>query len=284
MNIETGFITPSGKSIPWIIYGTAWKKERTADLVVKAVKAGFRGVDTACQPRHYNEAQTGEALQQLERDGFSRKNLYLQTKFTPIGGHDPASIPYDAHASVTAQVMQSFQKSLQNLQTEYIDTLILHSPLPHYDMTIEAWEAMESIAQAGGVHQLGMSNVYDSSLLVKMYDDITIKPTILQNRFYQETGYDKVLREFCSKKGIFYEAFWTLTANPHVIASESFQAIAAKHEVTEAQVFFRFLNQSGIIILTGTCDGNHMREDLTIHEFELTVEEMRRIRLLLGIE
>jgi diketogulonate reductase-like aldo/keto reductase len=61
--------TAAGVQMPKLIYGTAWKKEQTADLVVTAIRAGFRGIDTACQPKHYNEPQVGEALRRLQGRG-----------------------------------------------------------------------------------------------------------------------------------------------------------------------------------------------------------------------
>ncbi|MGR9051636.1 MAG: aldo/keto reductase, partial [Gammaproteobacteria bacterium] len=89
-----------GAPLPKIIYGTAWKQERTANLTETAVLAGFRGIDTACQPKHYDEAGAGAALQRLKRRGIERSDLYLQTKFTPLSGHDPLRIPYDREAPV----------------------------------------------------------------------------------------------------------------------------------------------------------------------------------------
>ena len=65
------------ESIPNFIYGTAWKKDLTKNLVIKAVKQGFRGIDTACQPKHYNEPQVGEAIQSLKNDGIERKDLFF---------------------------------------------------------------------------------------------------------------------------------------------------------------------------------------------------------------
>jgi diketogulonate reductase-like aldo/keto reductase len=67
--------------IPKLIYGTAWKKERTADCVEMAVLCGFRGIDTACQPKHYEEQLVGVALQRVYEQGISREELFLQTKF-----------------------------------------------------------------------------------------------------------------------------------------------------------------------------------------------------------
>ena len=88
------------------------------------------GIDTACQPRHYNEPGVGLAVKKLIDEGFiKRSDLFLQTKYTPIGGQDPNNIPYDPSQPIEIQVEQSFQKSLSNLHTDYLDSLILHSPL-----------------------------------------------------------------------------------------------------------------------------------------------------------
>src|SRR5271156_4247762 len=93
------FITTSaGVRIPGIIYGTAWKKADTERLVTLAIQQGFRGIDTACQPKHYNELGGGNALAQCQAEGLLRADVYLQTKFTSVSGHDPNRIPYDPKA------------------------------------------------------------------------------------------------------------------------------------------------------------------------------------------
>src|ERR1700680_4396202 len=107
-------------TMPPLIYGTAWKKERTSELVEKAILHGFKGIDTACQPKHYNEAGVGQALQALKKQNILAKNLFLQTKFTPLSGQDPARIPYDPAAPLAEQVQQSFLISLKNLQVDFI--------------------------------------------------------------------------------------------------------------------------------------------------------------------
>ena len=112
--------TSAGVKMPRIIYGTAWKKDRTADLVVKAIQAGFRGIDTACQPKHYNEPLVGAALHRLKDHGIEREALFLQTKFTPLSGQDSRQVPYDKNSPVELQVAQSFEASKKNLQTEYL--------------------------------------------------------------------------------------------------------------------------------------------------------------------
>ena len=120
-------ITYNHVPIPSFMYGTAWKKEATTELVQLAVESGFTAIDTANQPIHYQEALVGEALQLLEKKGIKRNTLFLQTKFTPVGGqgHQP---PYNASADLTTQIRQSFDSSLTHLCTEYVDSYVLHSP------------------------------------------------------------------------------------------------------------------------------------------------------------
>jgi diketogulonate reductase-like aldo/keto reductase len=262
--------TSAGVNIPCIIYGSAWKKQQTAALVEQALLTGFRGFDTACQPKHYHEAGVGEGLQAGFRSGLHRSDIFLQTKFTPLNGHDPQQIPYRIDAGLSDQVAESFQVSLQNLQTDYVDSLLLHSPLPNREDFLEVWRAMERLRQAGGVKQLGVSNCYDVKQLQMLYQAAEIKPAVIQNRFYAETGYDKDIRVFCRENQIIYQSFWTLTANPHILSAKIIQSLAKKYSRSNAQIFFRFLTQIGVIPLTGTKDAQHMQEDLAIFEFELS--------------
>jgi len=274
--------TSAGVKMPRIIYGTAWKKDRTADLVVKAIQTGFRGIDTACQPKHYNEPQIGTALQRLKDYGIEREDLFLQTKFTPLSGQDPRQVPYEKNAPVELQIAQSFETSKNNLQTEYVDSLVLHSPMAPHPLLMKAWNAMEKIQKTGGARQLGISNCYDTDVIRSLYADSGVKPAIIQNRFYQETGYDADLRHWCSDHEVIYQSFWTLTANPHILASNIIRSIAWKYKKTEAQIFFRYLSLSGIVPLTGTTSEQHMREDLGIFDFELSSEDLYNVSLLLN--
>src|ERR1700749_99823 len=98
--------------IPEFLYGTAWKEERTSALVEAALRAGFRGIDTANQRRHYFEVGVGQGLAAAYRSGVvTRDELFLQTKFTYRPGQDER-LPYDAGASVSVQVAQSMASSL----------------------------------------------------------------------------------------------------------------------------------------------------------------------------
>jgi diketogulonate reductase-like aldo/keto reductase len=274
-------VSSQGVRTPRIIYGTAWKKMRTEELVRTAIQRGFRGFDTACQPKHYQEAGVGAAVAACLNDGLNRDDLYLQTKFTPLSGQDPAQIPYDPDAPLEQQVAQSFTASTDNLQTDYVDCLILHSALPDQKQMMQVWGAMEQIYRAGGARQLGISNCYEPATLETLYQSATVKPAVLQNRFYAQTGFDRQLREFCRPHGIIYQSFWTLSANPQVLAHSAVTAPAGKYTRTPAQVLFRYLTQNGVVPLTGTTSVTHMREDLEIFDFELAADELTAISELL---
>ena len=267
--------------MPGILYGTAWKKAQTESLVRQALAQGFRGIDTACQPKHYHEPGVGDAVAAALAGGLKREELFLQTKFTSLSGQDPARIPYDANVSLPEQVAQSFATSLRNLQTTYVDSLVLHSPLPRPEQTLEVWRAMEALVDAGAVRQIGISNCYRLELLEALFSASRIKPTVLQNRFYAESDYDVPLREFCRQHGITYQSFWTLSANPQLLADETFRLLSLKYRRTPAQLLFRYLTQQGVVPLTGTRSEAHMREDLAIFAFELSDTELKAITTLL---
>jgi diketogulonate reductase-like aldo/keto reductase len=265
------FVTsPANVRSPRILYGTAWKKEDTESLVRTAILQGYRGIDTACQPKHYHEPGVGAAVSSGKP---AREDLYLQTKFTPLSGQDPARIPYDPKAPLTEQVRQSFAVSLRNLRTDYLDCLVLHSPLPNARQNLEVWQTMESLVDARGVRQLGISNCYQLEQLQALCDSARFKPAVVQNRFYAETGYDRGIRAFCRQHGMIYQSFWTLSANPHLLTHRTVRELAARHGRTPAQILFRYLTQNDIVPLTGTRSETHMREDLAIFEFELADTE-----------
>lgn len=274
-------ISAAGVRSPRILYGTAWKKTQTAALVKQAIECGFRGIDTACQPKHYHEPGVGAGVAASLGGNLTRADLYLQTKFTSLSGHDPKQIPYDPTARLAVQVAQSFMASLRNLQTDYVDCLVLHSPLNDADQTAEAWQAMEVIVDSGGAKQLGISNCYQLGALEDLYRAARIKPAVLQNRFYAETNYDRALRAFCRRQGIIYQSFWTLSANPHLLAHGTITRLAEEYGRTPAGILFRYLTQEDVVPLTGTTSVAHMREDLAIFQFELTPQERAAIAALL---
>jgi diketogulonate reductase-like aldo/keto reductase len=278
----TFVISAAGVRVPAIIYGTAWKRTETGRLVARAVQCGFRGIDTACQPKHYDEAGVGAGVAASLERGLRRNELYLQTKFTPVSGHDPNRIPYDPRAPIAEQVSQSFAASLRNLGTDFLDCLILHSPLATFEKTREAWRAMESLVDSGGVRQIGISNCYRTADLEALYMEARFKPAVVQNRFHAATGFDREIRAFCLERHVLYQSFWTLTANAQILEHAAVVALATAQSRTPAQILFRFLTQSGVVPLTGTRSDAHMTEDLAIFDFELARADLQAINALLS--
>eukprot|EP00667_Euglena_gracilis_P009862 EG_transcript_10034 len=273
--------TVAGLTMPAMLYGTAWKKERTSDLVVQAVRAGFRGIDTACQPKHYREDLVGEALLRLEKEGVPRSSLFIQTKFTSVRGQDPNNVPYDPHLPLPEQVRQSVAVSLRQLHSAYIDSLVLHSPMPTHEQTMAVWRTLEDFHAQGVVRQLGISNVSFQELTL-LLRDAQVPPAVVQNRFYADTDFDRPMRELLRGRGIWYQSFWTLTANPNLLRHPQFQQIAAARGLTPAQLLFKFLTQSGVVPLTGTTSELHMAQDLAVLDAPpLPAEDLQRIDALL---
>ncbi|HEY1657605.1 MAG TPA: aldo/keto reductase, partial [Candidatus Sulfotelmatobacter sp.] len=244
----------SSPQTPTFIYGTAWKEERTAALVELALRAGFRAIDTANQRRHYFEAGVGEALAVAYREGVvTRAELFLQTKFTYRAGQDQR-LPYDPSAKLAVQVEQSIASSLEHLQTDYVDSYVLHGPASNYGWSnadAEVWEAMKRERDAGRARLLGVSNVAIEHL-EQMVEFHKAAPAFVQNRCYARLGWDHEVRQFCREHGIVYQGFSLLTANLEVLHSPAIAEVAHAFSATPAQIVFSFARAVGIVPLTGT--------------------------------
>lgn len=267
--------------VPSFMYGTAWKKEATAQLVQLAVGAGFTAIDTANQLIHYDEALVGEALQSLAVKGFKREALFLQTKFTSVDGQDHRT-PYEASADLTTQVKQSFDSSLQHLHTDYLDSLVLHAPFSRRGLGAadwEVWEAMEALYQAGKTKMIGVSNI-TAAQLAQLCREAHVRPMMVQNRCFAVKTWDRDVREICREQGIIYQGFSLLTTNRDVLAEPEVRAIAAREGVEPAQVIFRFAIQVGMLPLTGTTNQQHMLEDLAAERIALSADEVQRIETI----
>lgn len=256
------------------------EKERTADLVELALRKGFRGIDTACQPKHYNEPLVGEGIRRAYEAGLRRSDLFIQTKFTPFDGQDPNNCPYDPSSSLEDQIRKSLSVSLENLGTEYLDSLVLHSPLRTWQESERAWRVLECFVENGSVRQLGISNCYDPNLFMRLFQETKIKPSVLQNRFYEDSDYDKELRAFCSQNGVYYQSFWTVNANMHIWKHPFVIELANKLEKSPIQIYFRALIHEKVHPLYGTTDPAHMEEVMDLFSFSLEKEECDQIREL----
>ncbi|HXH85751.1 MAG TPA: aldo/keto reductase [Nitrospira sp.] len=268
-------------SIPSFMYGTAWKKEATTQLVVQAVEAGFTAIDTANQLIHYDEARVGEALLALAKQGMTREKLFLQTKFTPVNGQDHRT-PYDVKASIATQVQQSFESSLAHLHTDHLDSYVLHGPYARRGLGPEDWEvwaAIEALYDVGRTKMVGISNVTADQLAL-LCERAKHKPMVVQNRCYAAFGWDKAVRDICRTYQIIYQGFSLLTANREIFIDPAVRAMATKYETGVAQIVFRFSQQVGMLPLTGTTNQQHMREDLSCDRFTLEPDEVKLIETI----
>jgi diketogulonate reductase-like aldo/keto reductase len=272
--------TIQGVEVPTFFYGTAWKEDRTSELVKAALAAGFRAVDTANQRKHYHEAAVGDALKQAFAAGLRREDVFVQTKFTHLASQDHR-LPYDPSAPIARQVAQSFERSLEHLGVDTIDSLVLHGPSQRHGLApedVEAWHAMEALHDAGRVRFLGVSNVapdqLESLLLAR------VRPTFVQNRCFASQGWDAKVRAICAREGLVYQGFSLLTANDALVRRGVVADIARTKGATVAQVVFRFALAVGMIPLTGTSSETHMVEDLAAHDLELDAREVHAIEHL----
>ncbi|KAG8903000.1 hypothetical protein FRB99_003833 [Tulasnella sp. 403] len=255
-------------SFPKIIYGTAWKKERTTALVIQAVLQGFRAIDTAAQLKHYRR-----------QHGITRADLFLQTKYTSISGQDTSKpLPYDPTASVADQVRASFASSLKNLKTEYLDSYIIHSPLRTPQLTMEAWRVLMDLQNDGKVNMIGVSNCYDVSLLRYIIDQGGRMIDTVQNRWHEGNGWDAEVVDFCKSHGIYYQSFWTLSGSPNLLRSTAIQEISRRTGTTRAQALFKVAQTMGITPLSGSTDEEHMRHGLSTENIDVTEEETEGVK------
>ncbi|KAK7402548.1 hypothetical protein QQX98_011719 [Neonectria punicea] len=255
----------SSTTIPKLVYGTAWKKDQSADLVYKALKHGFRGIDTAAQPKHYNEKGVAQGALKAISDGvIAREALFIQTKFSPPSaqGENP---PYDLEAPLADKVHQSVQSSLEFFtilgQEPYLDSVVMHSPMKTIEETLTAWKALESYVP-GKIRNLGISNT-TLPVLQALNTQATVKPSVVQNRFYEGTAFETDLRAFCREEGINFQSFWTLSGNPRLFKAQPVKMIAEKAGVPPVAAYYALvLGLEGVTVLDGTTNEAHMKDDL----------------------
>jgi diketogulonate reductase-like aldo/keto reductase len=268
--------------VPDFLYGTAWKEDRTASLTELALRAGFRGIDTANQRRHYVEAAVGDGLAAAYHAGVvTRDAVFLQTKFTYLDGQDHR-LPYDPAADLSTQVAQSMASSLEHLRTDHVDSYVLHGPASGRGWTdddAEVWSAMAKARDAGRTRLLGVSNV-SLRHLHEMAATGAEMPAFVQNRCFARLGWDRAVRAFCREYGIVYQGFSLLTANREVLRDPVVGDLAARHHATPAQVVFRFAQAIGMLPLTGTSDPEHMRQDLASRDLALSPADVAAIESL----
>ncbi|KAI1093784.1 Aldo/keto reductase [Rostrohypoxylon terebratum] len=256
--------------MPKIMYGTAWKGAETSNCVYQALKAGFRGIDTAAQPLHYKENFVGLAVRRAIREGIVKRNeIFIQTKFTPPWSQDLSqTLPYDPKAPIAKQIHDSITQSLRtfdctNFEEPYIDSLVLHTPYPTIEDTITAWKTLEMYVPYQ-IKQLGISNasLRDVEMLCTL-PEITVRPSCVQNRFYWQTLWEKDLRAYLREEGIVFQAFWILSANQELHGLQCVHTISSYAGVGKpAALYSLVLGLRGTAVLNGSRQEAHMKEDI----------------------
>ncbi|KAM5348630.1 hypothetical protein ACJ41O_008454 [Fusarium nematophilum] len=274
-------LTLDGSAVPPFLYGTAEKSDPS--LILSALRAGYRGLDCACQPQFYNEQAVGQAIASalspasLGGLGLHRGDLFIQTKFTTPAGHKSALAPYLHEDSPEAKVRKSLEVSLAELGVDYVDALILHGPMPTLQQTLEIWLGMESVF-GSKVRNLGLSNV-SLEQLEAVYDRAIIKPAIVQNRFWHHNCFDSAVRKLCAERKIIYQAFWVLTGNPQLLDSNLVGWFADRTGASREDALFNLVlslgqDGSGVSILNGTTNPSRMLRSLEVMETVGVVPEM----------
>ena len=195
--------------------------------------------------------------------GIPREDIFVITKIYPNQFSDPEA---------------AIDMALQKLDIGYIDMMLLHHPGAN---DVKAYKVMEQYVEAGKIHSLGLSNWYVEEL-TEFLPQISILPALVQNEihpYYQEQD----VVPFIQDKGIVVQCWYPLGGRGYtaeLLGNEMIQAIAAAHGVSAAQVILRWDLQRGIVVIPGSSNPDHIRENLDLFGFELTEDEMRQIAAL----
>lgn len=221
----------------------------------------------------YNEAGVGEGWKE---SGLPRNELYLQTLFlsqsTENYGtqncHLDQVCPPASGLSIEDQVKLSIQSSLHNLQTDYIDSVLVHNfraKLQPYEETLAAWRVLEDYVDKGVIRHLGIVSVHDKEYLTKLHTDARIKPLVIQNRFHSNRSYDISLRPiFKELEFVQNQLFWILTgsAGGKIRNNVTVKKLADKKGVSPQVLLYSFTIQLGGAPMIGCKNSDHMKEDV----------------------
>lgn len=248
----------NGVKIPEIGYGVYRIPEngKTKDCVLKALKAGYRHIDTA--QVYLNEKEVGEAIKE---SGIDRKEIFLTTKIWVSNFGDNKT--YD-----------SFIKSLNKLGTDYVDLLLLHQPFGDY---YGAWRDLERIYKEGKAKAIGVSNFWPNRL-IDLCGHVEIKPMINQieiNPFDQKDDW----RKWDDKYNVVSEAWGPFAeGRNNMFSNPTLLKIAENHHTGIANVIIRYLLDNNIVVLSTTTKEERMKTNQDVYSFSLTDEERKIIK------
>ena len=248
----------NGVQMPLVGFGTFMLSGETCTKsVAAAIESGYRMIDTA--EAYGNEKEVGAGI---KASGMDRKELFLVTK-----------VNFKSYENAEQTVLQS----LKNLQTDYIDLLLLHWPFANY---YAAWRSLEKLYAEGKVRAIGVSNFEPDQLLdLIAYNKVVPAVNQIETNLYCQRTAE---RGWMDKSRVAHMAYAPLGQGNR---SEMFKepavlALAEKYGKTPAQILLRFLTQKGIAVIPRSTQPAHIRENFALFDFALTAEEMARLSAL----
>lgn len=222
---------------------------------VSALQNGYRLIDTA--NAYVNEKAVGRAM---KKSGVSREEIFLETKLWPAFYEQPDAV----------------EKTLERLDTDYIDLLLIHQPAGNY---IAGYKLMEKAYKEGKVKAIGLSN-FSQSQIREILDICEVKPVVLQTEvhpYYQE----KKLKDYLKKEGIVIQAWYPLGHGDKALLEEPlFQELGKKYGKSSAQIILRWHIQAGNIVIPGSKSPAHIQDNFDLFDFSLTAWEMAQISIM----
>lgn len=220
--------------------------------VLSALENGYRLIDTA--NAYVNEKAVGRAI---KKSGLKREEIFLETKLWPSF--------YEQEDAV--------EKTLERLGTDYIDLLLIHQPAGNY---IAGYQLMEKAYKAGKVKAIGLSN-FNQEQTQEILDICEIKPAVLQTEVHPYSQ-EKDLKEFLAKEDIVIQAWYPLGHGDKALLEEPlFSKLGKKYGKTNAQIILRWHIQDGNIVIPGSKNPDHIKDNFDLFDFTLTEEEMAEI-------
>ena len=220
--------------------------------VVSALQNGYRLIDTA--NAYVNEKAVGRAM---KKSGLQREEIFLETKLWPSFYEQPDAV----------------EKTLQRLDTDYIDLLLIHQPSGNY---IAGYQQMEKAYKAGKVRAIGLSN-FNKEQVEEILSACEVKPTVLQTElhpYHQEPE----LKAFLRENGIVPQAWYPLGHGDKALLEEPlFAKKEKKYGKSAAQIILRWHMQDGNIVIPGSKNPEHIKANFDLFDFALTDEEMNKI-------
>lgn len=242
----------NGVQMPLVGFGTFMLSEKTCtEAVALAIESGYRMIDTA--EAYGNEKEVGEGM---KKSGIDRKELFLVTK-----------VNFKSYENAEQTVMQS----LANLQTNYIDLLLLHWPFANY---YAAWRVLEKLYAEGKVRAIGVSNFEPDQLLdLIAYNQVIPAVNQIETNLYCQRSAERI---WMDKKQVAHMAYAPLGQGNRneMFAESAVLALAEKYGKTPAQILLRFLTQKGIVVIPKSTKPAHIKENFTLFDFTLSADEM----------